>query len=158
MLSAAAHGRDDNVPILRSPSWHRSRMTRGRITWWVGTALAAAAGLSFVAPQANASCAASHFSFGIPPLPFGEGFEQAKAPKPSEPKPAPCPCKGPHCHKAPAAPMSPPSAPTRSSPNQDCAWMESPLLRSHGIGAPFAQGNGFSVSLFFPSPLERPPR
>jgi len=78
--------------------------------------LAAAVGLFGAAPRLNASCAASHFSFGVPALPFGEGFEQAKAPKPSEPKPAPCPCKGPHCHKVPADPTAPPPAPPRSTP------------------------------------------
>jgi len=118
--------------------------------------LAVTAGLCFAAPRANASCAASHFSFGVPPLPFGEDYEPTKAPKHSEPQPTPCPCKGPHCHKVPADPTAP--APSTSSHAEGWAWIDSahPLIRDFRTA--WACRAPLFSPLFSDSPLEHPPR
>jgi hypothetical protein len=158
LLSEAANGRHDNVANLRSPSWRRGGMTRAFRMWWVGIAVAVTAGLCIAAPRANASCAASHFSFGVPALPFGEGSEQAKTPQSSEPKPTPCPCQGPHCHKVPADPTAPPPAPPRSTPGHDWAWVDSSYAPPQSPCVRWALGEGVFRPLSSPSPLERPPR
>jgi hypothetical protein len=158
LLSEAARGRHTIVPILSSPSWRRGRMTRAYRVWWIGIALAVAAGLSFAAPRANASCAASHVSFGVPALPFGESAEQAKTPQHSAPKPAPCPCQGPHCHKVPADPTAPSPAPPHAAPGQDWAWSDSSYAPPPSAGAGWAREESLFRPLSSPSPIERPPR
>jgi hypothetical protein len=159
LLFLNGHGKPNTVPFSQvSFVASRDRMTRAYKTWWIGLALAVAVGLSTAAPRANAGCAASHFSFCVPQLPFDEGFQQAKAPKHSEPNPAPCPCKGPHCHKVPAGPTAPPSAPPRSTSVHDWAWVDSLCAPPQNAGASWVVAEGTFRPLSSPSPLERPPR
>ena len=136
----------------------RERMARAYRTWWIGIALASAAGLSIAAPRANASCAAPHFSFALPPLPFGDGGDKVETPKAAEPKSAPCPCKGPHCHKTPSDSPPPPSNPPRSTFGHDWAWLGAPASPPRGVGADWARAAGLRPLLSPLCPPERPPR
>lgn len=126
---------------------------------WVGAALAVAAGLSLAAPHAAADCATHLPHFGGP-LPFDAGPVMAHKEPVRNPEPSPrhCPCHGPNCRRVPADPAPAPTAPPSTSPSHDVAWCEAAAPLSLSASRVRADGDTLLAPLFFPSPLERPPR
>jgi hypothetical protein len=123
--------------------------------------LAVAAGLSLTAPRAAADCTTHIPRLGAYDLPFPAGPLAAPhkdAPRRPGPTPRRCPCEGPHCRQVPADPAPPPPAPPRSSPSQECAWLQGDPAPSIAAGHAWGDGDRLLAPLFSPSPLERPPR
>ena len=123
------------------------RVGRG---WWVGVVLAVTAGLSAPAPRASADCATHLPSLGGARLPFAPGPGR-------DSRPAPRPCNGPNCQKVPADP-APPPAPPPVPCGDNWAWLQGPPAPPSAPGAARADEHRLLTPLFFPSPLERPPR
>ena len=69
-------------------------------TWWIGIALAAAAGLSSASISQTARCTTtSHFKLGLRTLPFGNDTAiRLKRLSLRKTRIPPCPCKGPPSH------------------------------------------------------------
>ena len=117
----------------------------------MGAALAAC----LPAPRAAADCTSHLPSFGMASLPF-DG--PSSAPNAKHSTPAHQPCHGPYCGRTPAEPAPAPSAPPRSSVGEEWAWVESVPTPASGCRPVWAGADGLLAPLFFPSPLERPPR
>lgn len=133
-------------------------LPRAGWVWWVGTALAAAAGVGLPASRAAADCGAHRISFDAPPF---ERFAAPRAEKPAKTPAAPAwpaPCHGPNCGRLP--PQTTPPAPVNPRPTvgDEWVWAGAATAGPDGPGAAWGHDDSLLRPLFSPTPPVPPPR
>jgi hypothetical protein len=130
--------------------------TRAGWAWWVGTALAAVAGVCLSAPHAAADCAAHRFTLGASP--FDPAPRPEKAQKTGEIPARPAPCHGPHCGRAPSHPAPPAPVNPRSVLGDEWTWVGTRTASPDDRASAWRHGDSLLAPLFSPTPPEPPPR